>query len=109
MVEYMVELDKVFGSLSDPTRRDILRRVATREMSVGEIAEDYQITFAAVAKHLKVLERAHLIGKNKRGKEQIVTINPQVLSAADQYLENYRGLWEAQLDALDAYLHSRNR
>jgi DNA-binding transcriptional ArsR family regulator len=104
MVEYMMNLDEVFGSLADPTRRDILRRVARREQSVGQIAKHYDLTFAAISKHLQVLERAKLITKRRRGKEQMVNISPQALARADEYLEQYRELWERQLDKLEVLL-----
>lgn len=100
------QLDAVFGSLSDPTRRDILKRIAKRRMSVGEIAVSYRLTFAAVAKHLSVLERAALVKKTRRGREQIVSLSPPALASATAYLENYRGLWENRLDSLDRYLQS---
>lgn len=109
MVEHQDELDSVFGSLSDPTRRDILKRVSKKSMSVGEIATHYALTFAAVAKHLEVLHRAKLITKNRRGKEQIVSISPHALAAARNYLETYKQLWENRLDALDKYLKSMNK
>lgn len=104
MVECTIQLDSVFGSLADPTRRDILHRVSQRELSVGEIAKPYHLTLAAVSKHLKVLERAQLIVKRRRGKEQMVHISPQALANADAYLEQYRQLWEQRLDALEALL-----
>jgi DNA-binding transcriptional ArsR family regulator len=106
MVEYTLSLDNIFSSLSDPTRRDILRRVARQEMSIGEIARYYDLTFAAVSKHLKVLERARLIIKQRRGKEQMVTVVPQTLKDADEYLEQYRRLWEERFDRLDALLNN---
>jgi len=106
MVEYTYDLNTIFSSLSDPTRRDIISRVAQHDMSIGAIAEHYKISFAGVAKHLNVLERAGLIRKTKQGKEQIVAIDPQALAAADDYLETYRELWEKRLDSLDAYLAS---
>jgi DNA-binding transcriptional ArsR family regulator len=109
MVEYSNELNAVFGSLSDPTRRDILKRVSKRSMSVGEIARHYQLTFAAVAKHLEVLERAHLVTKTRQGKEQIVTIAPKALAAANAYLENYQELWENRLDSLGKFLKTINK
>lgn len=109
MVEYINELNCIFGSLSDATRRDILKRVAQQDMSIGEIAQNYELTFAAVAKHVDVLERAKLVSKSRRGKEQIVTLVPQTLAAADDYLESYRSLWETRLDSLDNYLQSINK
>jgi DNA-binding transcriptional ArsR family regulator len=107
MVEYVLSLDNIFSSLSDPTRRDILKRVASKEMSVGEIAKHYDLTFAAVSKHLKVLERAKLVIKQRRGKEQMVSVMPDALKEADDYLEAYRALWEERFDRLDALLISK--
>lgn len=101
MVEYALSLDAVFGSLADPTRRDILRRVSRRQMTISEIANRYDLTFAAVSKHLKVLEKAKLIVKRRRGKEQLVRLAPQTLKTADDYLEFYRKFWEERLDSLD--------
>ena len=106
MVERMYSLDTIFGSLSDPTRRDILLRVSNKSMSIKEIAENYKFSFAGVAKHLDVLERAGLIRKSRQGKEQIVSIEPKALAAADLYLENYKELWEQRLDSLGAYLET---
>jgi DNA-binding transcriptional ArsR family regulator len=104
MVEYAFSLDNIFGALADPTRRDILRRVSSTEMSVGEIARYYDLTFAAVSKHLKVLERAKMIIKRRKGKEQIVSLAPQALADASEYLDWYKRFWEARLDALAVYL-----
>jgi DNA-binding transcriptional ArsR family regulator len=109
MVEPSNKLDSVFGSLSDPTRRDILKRVSKKSMNVGEIAKHYDLSFAAVAKHLDVLHRAKLINKNRRGKEQIVSISPNTLATANKYLESYKQIWEKRLDSLDAYLQSINK
>lgn len=109
MVEQANDLSSVFGSLSDPTRRDILKRVSKKNMSVGEISLYYQMTFAAVAKHLDVLHRAKLISKNRRGKEQIVSISPKTLAAASNYLQTYKQLWESRLDSLDEYLKLINK
>ena len=112
MVEYYNSantLDAIFSSLADPTRRDILKRVSKRGMSVSEIAARYQLTFAAIAKHLEVLGRAGLIKKQRRGKEQIVSLSPKALAEANDYLENYEQLWENRLDSLDKYLKTINK
>ncbi len=109
MVEQQKELDSIFGSLSDPTRRDILKKVSKKSLSVGEIAIHYRMTFAAIAKHLDVLQRAKLISKRRRGKEQIVSISPNTLAAASNYLGNYKQLWENRLESLDKYLKSINK
>jgi DNA-binding transcriptional ArsR family regulator len=105
MVEYAINLDTIFSSLSDPTRRDILRRVMGSDLTISEIAQPYDLTFAAVSKHLKVLEKAKLIIKQRRGKEQVVHISPQTLKSVDDYLKFYRQLWETRLDSLESYLN----
>ncbi|MDB5161168.1 MAG: Transcriptional regulator, ArsR family [Candidatus Saccharibacteria bacterium] len=104
MVEYTLNLDSIFGSLADPTRRDILRRVAKDELSVSEIAQPYDLTLAAVSKHLRVLERAKLVIKKRRGKEQMVQLAPRAFADADEYLEYYRQVWESRFDSLDKLL-----
>jgi DNA-binding transcriptional ArsR family regulator len=108
MVEQVYSLDAIFGSLSDPTRRDILKRIKEHSMSVGAIAEHYKFSFAGVAKHLEVLEHAGLIHKERRGKAQIVTIDPIAFAAANEYLDNYKQLWEQRLDSLDQFLKTIN-
>lgn len=104
MVEYSLQLDSVFGSLADPTRRDILRRVARSELTVGEISQPYDMSLAAVSKHLKILEQAKLIIKRRKGKQQMVRLSPGALSQATDYLEVYREMWEQRLDNLEEYL-----
>jgi DNA-binding transcriptional ArsR family regulator len=104
MVEQTLSLNSIFSSLSDPTRRDMLRRLIKESLSIGELAKPYDLTFAAVSKHLKVLERAHLITKDRRGKEQMVSVVPHALKEVDDYLEAYRALWEERFDRLDALL-----
>jgi len=109
MVEQVYNLDSIFGSLSDPTRRDILSRIMVNSLSVSEIAQNYAISFAGVAKHIDVLAHAGLVHKTRQGKEQIVTIDPKALAAADYYINNYKQLWEERLDSLDMYLKSTNK
>lgn len=104
MVERTIELDNIFASLADPTRRDILARVARGELSVGDIAEHYDISFAAISKHLNVLEKARLIIKRREGKKQMVTLAPDALKSADEYLEQYRQMWEQKFNKLDELL-----
>lgn len=105
MVEYALSLDSVFGALADMTRRDILQRLVGSELSVGEIARPYDLTLAAVSKHLKVLERARLIIKHRHGKEQLVQLSPLALKDVNDYLNFYRQLWERNLDNLEAYIN----
>jgi DNA-binding transcriptional ArsR family regulator len=104
MVEYTLSLDSIFSSLADPTRRDILRRLINQELTISEIARPYDLTFAAISKHLKVLERAQLIIKRRRGKEQMVQVSPFALKDAANYLESYRMLWDERFQSLDKLL-----
>lgn len=104
MVERSSVLDAVFSSLSDPTRRDILRRVATEELTVSEISKPYKLTFAAVSKHLKVLESAHLIEKRRQGKVFFVKMVPKPIEEAAGFLEQYKRLWNDRFDRLEDYL-----
>lgn len=103
-MDQVLNLDNIFGSLSDSTRRDILRRVAMQEMSVSEVAAPYDLSLAAVSKHLKILEKAKLIMKRRRGKQQYVQLAPYAFRDATEYLEWYRKLWEQRLDALEELL-----
>lgn len=104
MVEYGSMLNDVFHSLADPTRRDMLHRLRAREQSVGELAEHYDFTFAAISKHLQVLESAKLVRKRRSGREQRVELSPAGLRRADRYLEQYRKLLEDKLDRLEVFL-----
>lgn len=104
MVEYSLRLDSVFASLADPTRRDILARVARKELTVTELASAYSTSLAAISKHLKVLEKAQLIVKRRDGKKQLVSLSPTALMSADEYLEQYRQLWQSRFDKLDTLI-----
>jgi DNA-binding transcriptional ArsR family regulator len=105
MVEYR-ELDAVFRSLADPTRRDILKRISRRELSVSEVAAAYarQLSLAAVSKHIGVLERAHLIHKRRKGREHYIAASPPGLTIALHYLKQLEKVWEARLDRLAAHI-----
>ncbi len=97
-------LDSIFGSLADPVRRDILTRVARRPLSVSELAEPYEMSLAAVSKHLKVLERSGLIAKRRSGKQQIVSPVEGSLDAAIDQLETYKQHFVQRIDSLAEYL-----
>ncbi len=105
MVEYAIDLDSVFSSLADATRRDILSRVSRQSQSIGELAEAHKsLSFAAVAKHIAVLEGAHLVIKKREGRYQIISANPKTMDQAARVLEKYKAIWDARFDALDALL-----
>jgi len=104
MVEQSLALDSIFGALSDPIRRDILLRGLKEEMSIGDIAKPYKLTFAAISKHLKVLEKAKLIVKRKKGRQQFVKLSPAAFADASGYLKEYERMWNSRLDSLETYL-----
>ena len=104
MVEYSTQLDLVFSSLADPTRRDIFQRVTGSEQTISEIAEHYKMSFAAVAKHLMILEKAGLITKRKKGRAQLVSAQTATLKSVEDYLQQYEQLWNKRFDALDELL-----
>ena len=88
-----VDADLVFGALADRTRRDVLARTITGEQSVSTLARHYEMSFAAVQKHVAVLERAALVTKERRGREQIVHGNTATLRKATRLLDVYEQLW----------------
>lgn len=99
-----MQLDSVFTALSDSTRRNILARVSEFEMSIGEIADHYKLTYAAISKHIKVLEKAGLVTKRRRGKEQVVVIVPSTVNVAREHIERYTKMWGDRFDTLEALL-----
>ena len=90
MVEYTSDIDLVFHSLSDPIRRDIIDLVAAREYSIGELVLHFNVSFAAISKHLMVLEEACLIRKRKDGRRRMVSLLPQALTEAYIYLQRHQ-------------------
>lgn len=109
MVECGSGLDSIFNSLSDPTRRDILSRLAEAPLTISEIASPYSLTFAAISKHLMVLEKSGLVTKTRQGKQQIVRISPLALKTAESYLQRYEELWQSRLDSLNNYLRKEQK
>jgi DNA-binding transcriptional ArsR family regulator len=97
-------LDRTFAALSDPTRRAILSRLATGQASVTELAEPFEMSLPAVSKHLKVLERAGLISRGREAQWRPCRLEPAPLKDVADWVEEYRGLWEARLGRLDDYL-----
>ncbi len=105
MVEHQAQrLDRVFHALSDSTRRSILRRLSHEELTVGELARPYEISLAAVSKHLKTLERAGLIRRDPRGRTHFCRLDPRELARAQDWLAFYEQFWTERLDALDEVL-----
>ena len=94
------ELDRLFQALADSTRRDIVRRVTVGEYSVSGLTALYTMSFAAVQKHVAVLERASLVSKEKRGREQIVRANHDGLQRARRLLDEYEVIWRQRADRI---------
>lgn len=104
MVEPANSLDAVFRALADPTRRQILRRIAGRERSVSELAAPFRMTLAAVSKHVQSLEAAGLLVRRRVGREALCRLRPEGLRAAESWLAYHRRFWTARLDALERTL-----
>lgn len=98
------EVDRLFRALADGTRRDIVRRTLTREASVSELAASYEMSFAAVQKHVAVLERAGLVTKHPQGRERLVRGNPEAIRKAQALLDRYEDIWRGRVERLDALL-----
>ena len=97
-------LSTTFAALADPTRRAILARLALGETSVLKLAEPFDMSLPAVSKHLKVLERAGLISRGRDAQKRPCRIEAEPLAEANEWLEKYRELWEANFERLDDLL-----
>lgn len=104
MVKSNAALDRTFGALADPYRRELLRRLATGPRTVGELAAPLPISLVAVSKHLTVLERAGLVSRTRQGRHRLCRLRPTPLREASQWLAAYREFWTDRLDALEHYL-----
>ena len=105
MVEYRdSQLNDVCGALADPTRRAILARLSKGDALVTELAEPFEISLAAVSKHVRVLERARLVRRRVVGRAHLCRIEGRPLADANKWLEGYRRIWERNFQRLDAVL-----
>jgi DNA-binding transcriptional ArsR family regulator len=102
------EVDRIFRALADATRRDIVRRSLIGQESVSRLAQDYAMSFAAVQKHVAVLERAGLVTKETHGRERLVRGNPVVIRQAQALLDSYERIWQSRIARLDALLTSND-
>jgi DNA-binding transcriptional ArsR family regulator len=100
-------LSATFAALADPTRRAILARLALGETSVGELAAPFDISLPAISRHLKVLERAHLIVREKDAQWRRCRLEAAPLKQAADWVEQYREFWEERFDALDTLLRQQ--
>ena len=105
MVKYYTDtLDVTFMALADPTRRAILMRLAENEHTVSELAEPFEISLPAVSKHLRILENAGLILREKQGRVHKFQLDAGPMKEASSWIEKYRIFWENQFDSLEKYL-----
>jgi DNA-binding transcriptional ArsR family regulator len=94
------DFDRMFGALADATRRDIVRRAIASEEGVAELAQHYPMSFAAVQKHVAILERAGLVTKRRIGRRKVVGINLEGLRGARRLLDRYEELWRDRIDRM---------
>jgi DNA-binding transcriptional ArsR family regulator len=102
-------LDATFSALADPTRRAILASLAFAESSVTELAAPFNISLPALAKHLRVLQAAGLVERQKHGRLNLSRLVVTPVQDAAVWINRYRIFWEKQLDALDAYLEKSQK
>jgi len=103
------EIDRVFQALADPTRRDIVRLVLHTERSVSALAERYPMSFAAVQKHVAVLERAGLVHKRRAGREQLVRGDIETLRTVQRLLDQYEAVWRSRIKQMGEILAEKEK
>jgi DNA-binding transcriptional ArsR family regulator len=99
-MEGTLDIDRLFGALADATRRDIVRRAIAGDEGVTELAEHYPMSFAAVQKHVAVLERAGLVSKQRIGRRKVVRTNVEGVRIAQRHLDEYEALWRGRIDRM---------
>ena len=98
------DLDRVFGALSDPTRRAVMTRLGEGPAAVSELAAPFDMALPSFTQHLKVLEGCGLVRSRKRGRVRTYTLAPRAMEAAEAWMAEQRALWERRLDRLDDHL-----
>jgi DNA-binding transcriptional ArsR family regulator len=106
-MESFPDIDRVFGALADTTRRDIVGRAIAGNEGVAELAMHYPMSFAAVQKHVAVLERAGLITKERNGRRKVVRTNVERLGIARRLLDRYEELWRGRFERMTEVLNDR--
>jgi DNA-binding transcriptional ArsR family regulator len=107
-METYPDVDRVFGALADTTRRDIVGRAIAGNEGVAELAAHYPISFAAVQKHVAVLERAGLVSKERNGRRKVVRTNVERLGIARRLLDRYEELWRGRFDRMAELVNETN-
>lgn len=101
------QLDLLFYALSDPTRRQILHRIKEGVHTVGELAEPFKMSLAAISKHIKILEKAKLLKREKLGRIHKCSFNPEALKTAEECIKFYTNFWSDSLDTFAAELEGK--
>jgi len=109
MVEHQAHLDDVFHALSDPTRRAMLGHLAERELTIGELATPFAMSFAGASKHVRVLENAGLVTRTIQGRTHLCRLQAARLAEADAWLRRYEHFWNEKLDTLEALLRADDK
>lgn len=104
MIERQPQMDEVFQALAHEARRDMLRRLASGELTVSELAAPLDMSLAAASRHVQVLEHAGLLRRTVQGRRHVCRLNPGPLESAAAWLHFYERFWTERLDALDALL-----
>ena len=105
MVKYKNNLlDRTFAALADPTRRSILDSLTQGDRCVTDLAKPHRMSLPAISKHLRVLEKAGLVRRQRRGRVHRLALEAKPMQEAQQWIEEYRRFWEQSLDRLDSYL-----
>lgn len=103
------QLDLIFSALSDSTRRGILAELSHGETNVRSLVEHYDMSQPAISKHLRVLEQSGLISRTKRGRENIVRVDPRPIDDAIDWINLYSRFWRMQFDGLEDYLKTNSK
>jgi DNA-binding transcriptional ArsR family regulator len=104
MQSTVLDPDRIFGALADATRRDIVSRAINGREGVAELAEHYPMSFAAVQKHIAVLERAGLVSKQRIGRRKVVRTKVDGLRAAQELLDRYEQLWRERVERISSLI-----
>ena len=108
MVEQHTHLDAVFHALADPTRRAMLGQLAERELTIGELATPFSMSFAGASKHVRVLENAGLVKRTIQGRTHLCRLQAARLAEANEWLKRYERFWSERLDTLEALLRAED-
>ena len=104
MVNYPHDLNLIFHALADPTRRSMLEQVYSGEKRISDLVPAFDMSLAAISKHVTVLEKAGLIFRRKQGRDSYISLNQEALMDANEWTSTYTQMWTEQLDSLEKHL-----